>query len=397
MVRRAPRVPVPEWAAPYDAEASRLDALLRDMADEEWLAPVLLRWFDGRRQTERETTVAGVIAHLLAVDGLVAAALGLPDPLDSGRDAAADDEQAETPGPPNTAATTAGPTARTEEFWRADLDVLRTPRTREHWREQGHAMVRTASFAGRGVAELEVPYGGFTLPVRDALLDRAFECWVHAEDIAEAIDYPYEHAAGRSPAPHGRPGRADAARLDRLAPPRRTRLTAGAARSRRRTGARAPSGGRGRRRRRLVHPAGLSRRESPARPTRWPMWRWTATSSASSPPVTCRRWRPRPDRTATGRPSATCCSRPRRSPGCSRPGRSRGSRRTVRTPRRQVKTTVLCPLSSTRCSLCHFTARASAWHSTSRPTATSWAGDASCPTRSTSCSMIGPSSSSAVT
>ncbi|GGM02770.1 hypothetical protein GCM10010129_52700 [Streptomyces fumigatiscleroticus] len=23
------------------------------------------------------------------------------------------------------------------------------------------------------------------------MLDRAFECWVHAEDIAEAVDYPY--------------------------------------------------------------------------------------------------------------------------------------------------------------------------------------------------------------
>ncbi|HEV7628314.1 MAG TPA: zf-HC2 domain-containing protein, partial [Streptomyces sp.] len=66
MVRRAPRVPVPAWAAPYDAEASRLDALLRDMADAEWLTPVSLRWFDGRQQAERETTVAGVIAHLLA-------------------------------------------------------------------------------------------------------------------------------------------------------------------------------------------------------------------------------------------------------------------------------------------------------------------------------------------
>ncbi len=64
---------------------------------------------------------------------------------------------------------------------------------------------------------------------------------------------------------------------------------------------------------------------------------------------------------------------------------------------RQAKTTVREPFSRTRCSLCHFTARASAWHSTSRPTATSWSGVTSWPTRSTSCSMIGPSSRSAVT
>ncbi|WP_309238097.1 MDMPI N domain containing protein [Streptomyces albidus (ex Kaewkla and Franco 2022)] len=203
MVKRAPRVPVPEWAAPFDAETSRLDALLRDMADAEWLAPVLLRWFDGQQQTERETTVAGVIAHLLAVDGLVAATLGLPDPLDAdgngeGRGGSGvSGEHTATAGAVSAqGAVPAGPTARTEEFWRADSDVLRTPSARGHWRDQGHAMVRTASFAGQGVAELEVSYGGFALPVRDALLDRAFECWVHAEDIAEAIDYPYDAPQG---------------------------------------------------------------------------------------------------------------------------------------------------------------------------------------------------------
>jgi hypothetical protein len=26
--------------------------------------------------------------------------------------------------------------------------------------------------------------------MRDALIDRAFECWIHAEDIANALDYP---------------------------------------------------------------------------------------------------------------------------------------------------------------------------------------------------------------
>ncbi len=212
MVRRAPRVPVPEWAAPYDAEASRLDALLRDMADEEWLTPVRLRWFDARHREkrERDTTVAGVIAHLLAVDGLVASALGMPDPLDvaaaSGKDRTDDGSgRAGTPhGQPHGAAETAAagardgvfpqpvdPAERTEQFWRADCDVLRTPAARRHWREQGHALLRTASFASDRTAGVRVPYGEFTLPVRDALLERAFECWMHAEDIATAIHYPY--------------------------------------------------------------------------------------------------------------------------------------------------------------------------------------------------------------
>lgn len=63
----------------------------------------------------------------------------------------------------------------------------------------------------------------------------------------------------------------------------------------------------------------------------------------------------------------------------------------------QRKTTVRSPLSRTRCSACHRTARARARHSTSRPTATSSSGLWVWSTRATSCSMIGPSSRSAVT
>ncbi|GAA2639406.1 zf-HC2 domain-containing protein [Streptomyces axinellae] len=224
--RRPARIPVPGWAAPYDAETARLDALLRDMADEEWRAPVRLRWFDGEREAGRETTVAGVIGHLLAVDGLVATALGLPDPLLSG---AASVEAG--PGP--------GPMARTEVFWALDT-AHHTPAAREPWRAQSHAMIRHVSFAadaegGDGpepftppgtftnpgtftppgiraspgprdpdasarsgpftrsgpFAARPISYGDFALPLHDAFLDRAFECWMHAEDIAGAVDYPY--------------------------------------------------------------------------------------------------------------------------------------------------------------------------------------------------------------
>nr|WP_189533202.1 zf-HC2 domain-containing protein [Streptomyces roseolilacinus] len=182
--RRPARIPVPGWAAPYDAETARLDALLRDIGRSEWRAPVRLRWFAGGRQVDRPTNVAGVISHLLAADGLVAAALGLDDPVGPPPDA-------RSPGtrPPY------GPTERTEAFWRVledeDRGCLRDP-----WRDQAHALVRTVSFAGRGVADLSVPYGSFSLPLRDALLDRAFECWVHAEDIASAVHYPYDPPSG---------------------------------------------------------------------------------------------------------------------------------------------------------------------------------------------------------
>jgi hypothetical protein len=181
---------VPEWATPYDAETARLDALLQDIGGAEWHAPVRLRWFEGDEPTSRRTTVAGVIAHLLSVDGLVAVALGLEDPL----------------GPASSGEPT--PEARTEAYWRAS-HFPPTRSVRGPWREQSHNLVRTVAFAdggtsrtseaerGGGSGRLTVAYGGFELPLSDSMLDRAFECWVHAGDIAEAVDYPYEPPAPR--------------------------------------------------------------------------------------------------------------------------------------------------------------------------------------------------------
>ncbi|MEU5401131.1 immediate early protein, partial [Streptomyces sp. NPDC005963] len=142
--RRPARIPVPEWATPYDAETARLDALLRDFGESEWNAPVQLKWFDGTQRAHRSTTVAGVIGHLLTVDGLVAGALGLDDPL--GRDAPA------------------SPTRRTEQFWRNEARQT-TDDVHSPCRDQSHTLVRTVSFAGRGVAELSVSYGEFSLPL----------------------------------------------------------------------------------------------------------------------------------------------------------------------------------------------------------------------------------------
>ncbi|MEV0415783.1 zf-HC2 domain-containing protein [Streptomyces sp. NPDC050448] len=173
--KRPARIPVPVWANPYDTETARLDALLRDFGDSEWQTPVRLKWFEEERRQSRRTTVAGVIGHLLTVDGLIAAALGLDDPLG--------------PGAPS------GATGRTEHYWSSAAHPI-TRQIREPWREQGHTLVRTVSFAGRGVGELSVDYGAFALPLGDAFLERAFECWVHAWDIAEAVHYPYDPPSG---------------------------------------------------------------------------------------------------------------------------------------------------------------------------------------------------------
>ncbi|WP_443080534.1 zf-HC2 domain-containing protein [Streptomyces sp. PTD5-9] len=180
--RRPAAIPVPDWAAPYDAETARLDALLHDIGGPEWHAPVRLKWFEGEERVHRRTTVAGVVGHLMTVDGLVGTALGLDVPLGDGVAERAEDWPL-------------SPTARTERYWSA----ARLPPTRsvhEPWRAQSHTLIRTVSFAGRRVSELSVSYGDFALPMHDALLERAFECWVHAGDIADAVDYPYEPPSG---------------------------------------------------------------------------------------------------------------------------------------------------------------------------------------------------------
>lgn len=180
--RRPARIPVPGWAGPYDAEAARLDALLRDLGDSYWHEPVDLRWYDGAPVT-RQVTVGEVIAHLTTVDGLVALALGVPHAdRDGGRDLPRD------------------PALRTEELWAARRSAAGKAEAelRDTWRGQSHTLLRTVSFAGGGAAGVDVDYGSFTLPLRDAFVDRAFECWIHASDIAEAVAYPYDPPAPRN-------------------------------------------------------------------------------------------------------------------------------------------------------------------------------------------------------
>lgn len=111
------------------------------------------------------------------MDGAVAVALGLTDPLG------------------DITASSRAPAVRTEAYWRGShappSRLVRAP-----WREQSHDIVRTVSFTG-DAGGMPVSYGDFELPLRDAMLDRAFECWVHAEDIADAVDYPYEPPSAR--------------------------------------------------------------------------------------------------------------------------------------------------------------------------------------------------------
>lgn len=188
LARRPARLPVPSWAAPLDAEAARLDALLLDMADDEWLAEVRLRWFDDGAERGHTTTVAGVLDHLHASDGLLARTMGLPDPL-TGLPGLADPDD---------------PTARTLAAWAASRDDgnARDPRAGwAPWRSQTRALVWAASRTGGRMGERRVPSPGGdqgrlpavggALSLSDLYLDRAFACWMHAGDVADAVEYPY--------------------------------------------------------------------------------------------------------------------------------------------------------------------------------------------------------------
>ncbi|OKI24807.1 zf-HC2 domain-containing protein [Streptomyces sp. CB03911] len=205
LARRPAELPVPAWGAPYAAETAKLDALLRDLGPEEWQEIVELPWHGG---TDR-LRPAEVLSHLAAVDGYLALTLGLPDPVPTGAGPAAPAALpapaagAATPAVPRTAALAGQPVPRVPRQGGSPFSgiVERTERlaaaragcspdsVRALWRRQTHALVRAAALAPGG--DLPVDYGFAALPLRDAFVDRAFECYVHGEDVARAVDYPY--------------------------------------------------------------------------------------------------------------------------------------------------------------------------------------------------------------
>ncbi|WP_052849757.1 zf-HC2 domain-containing protein [Streptomyces avicenniae] len=145
LARRPATRPVPEWAAPLDAEAARLDALLDDMAEHEWDTRIVLRCGEDGGRPGTATTAGGVLGHLFMLDASLARLTGLPDPP--------------APRGADTGAGARGP-----------------------WRELVRALVRVA-------ADREGE--GDDGPLPDAYRECAFACWTHARDIADAVDYPY--------------------------------------------------------------------------------------------------------------------------------------------------------------------------------------------------------------
>ncbi|MFH9350470.1 zf-HC2 domain-containing protein [Kitasatospora sp. NPDC017646] len=202
LARRPAELPVPAWGMPYTAETAKLDALLRDLGPEEWQEVAELPWHGGAELLRP----AEVLGRLTAVDGFLALALGLPDPVPAAAPSAP--APTLTPGPAPTAQRRVPPqeaavpvprvppqggpyaavTARTARLL-ADQAGLPPQSVRARWRQQTHDLVRSAALAPQGSTPVDLGFA--VLPLRDAFVDRALECFVRGEDVARAVAYPY--------------------------------------------------------------------------------------------------------------------------------------------------------------------------------------------------------------
>ncbi|QCX81828.1 hypothetical protein C9F11_41240 [Streptomyces sp. YIM 121038] len=156
----APRA-VPPHLRPYTDQVATLDAVLRDLADAEWSTLTVEGW-----------TVAQLVAHLAATDGLLAEGLdaGARGPLGLAGDTVPDRTRA------GTAWAVGQSPASVHRAWRAQADVLRA------------ALLGDATRGAGGTAagpERLVSLGGApALTVAHHAAARAFETWIHTRDIA---------------------------------------------------------------------------------------------------------------------------------------------------------------------------------------------------------------------
>ncbi|GAA3180021.1 maleylpyruvate isomerase family mycothiol-dependent enzyme [Nonomuraea roseoviolacea] len=156
--RRRPAAPTAAWARPYAGRVAAMDALLASAGDDDWSREVVEGW-----------NLQELVAHLAAKDGLLAAAVGAP-----------------VLGPPITASDALGRTADVQAHERA-----RSPeQTRRDWRAQADALCRhLAALAPEAPATLD----GMETAVRDHVLGRTLETWIHADDAARAAALRLPH------------------------------------------------------------------------------------------------------------------------------------------------------------------------------------------------------------
>ncbi|MEU6993728.1 maleylpyruvate isomerase family mycothiol-dependent enzyme [Streptomyces sp. NPDC046465] len=163
---RAPALRTAPHAAPYAAAVAGLQALLAELDERgPWGTPVVHDW-----------DVHDTVAHLIAADEPLARHVG------AGPHARAPVSRTPDGTPWRTAWE-----ARTREVIRRER--ARTPaQTVSAWRAQAAGLLssRAAHDAERAARATDV--AGMRLPVADHFLARAFETWVHADDIGGALD-----------------------------------------------------------------------------------------------------------------------------------------------------------------------------------------------------------------
>ncbi|MBF8194617.1 maleylpyruvate isomerase family mycothiol-dependent enzyme, partial [Nonomuraea sp. K274] len=149
--RRRPAAPTADWAQPYAGRVAAMDALLAAAVEDDWSRVIVEGW-----------TLQELVAHLAAKDGLVAAAVGAP-----------------VLGPPLGATDSASRTRDVQAY-----ELARSPeQTRRDWRAQADALCRhLADLPPTTLATMD----GLESAVRDHILARGLETWVHTDDAAKA-------------------------------------------------------------------------------------------------------------------------------------------------------------------------------------------------------------------
>jgi uncharacterized protein (TIGR03083 family) len=166
----APAAPGPEPSADpfgdatdevgaYGTEVAKLDRLLTTLLPAHWDTPTAEGW-----------TVVELVAHLWAIDGVLAAGIVADEPgsLGDPADAGVDDR-----------------TTRAQDHARA----VGAEQLRRRWRARADLLVATARTEPALLAG-NVAFLGVDLPVATVFADRSFETWLHAEDIRAAVGSP---------------------------------------------------------------------------------------------------------------------------------------------------------------------------------------------------------------
>ncbi|WP_413756612.1 maleylpyruvate isomerase family mycothiol-dependent enzyme [Streptomyces sp. MMBL 11-3] len=155
--------PVAAHAAPYAAAVGALTALLREVdGPGPWGTPVVHDW-----------DVRDTVGHLIAADEELARLLGV-----------------RTHVPPSRIA----PGTRWQEAWETrTADVIAYERTRSPaqtvaaWSAQSAGLLATPEAREPELAAHATRLMGVRLPVADHFLGRAFETWIHTDDIGRAL------------------------------------------------------------------------------------------------------------------------------------------------------------------------------------------------------------------